>query len=165
MEYDSDFSPLNLKDCGIRGRQKGADRRVRTEFGGKITVEQKAKLESIEEHTAIGMENKVGKGDDNKKHLLHPFPILATNLGLAIRYDVGKIGRDIGNSIRNFMAADSRSWSSDQAKFVRIRVNIPLDKPLRRCGVVASPEGEKFQVYFRYERLPVFLLSIWSNGA
>ena len=46
-------------DCGIRGRQKGVDRRVRTEFGEKITVRQKAKLESFEEHTAIGMENKV----------------------------------------------------------------------------------------------------------
>ena len=67
-----------------------------------------------------------------------------------------KIGRDIGNSIGNFMAADSKSWSSNQGKFMRICVNIPLDRPLRRCGVVASPEGEKFQVYFRYERLPVF---------
>ena len=67
-----------------------------------------------------------------------------------------KIGRDIGNNIGNFMATDSRSWSSDQVKFMRIRVNIPLDQPPRRCGVVASPEGEKFQVYFRYERLPVF---------
>ncbi|XP_030924553.1 uncharacterized protein LOC115951510 [Quercus lobata] len=67
-----------------------------------------------------------------------------------------KIGRDIGNSIGNFMAADSKSWSSDQTKFMRIRVNIPLDRPLRQCEVVASPEGEKFQVYFRYERLLVF---------
>lgn len=67
-----------------------------------------------------------------------------------------KIGRDIGNSIGNFMATDSKSWSSNQVKFMRIYVNIPLDRPLRRCGVVASPEGEKFQVYFRYERLPVF---------
>ena len=38
-----------------------------------------------------------------------------------------KIGRDIGNNIGNFMATDSRSWSSDQVKFMRIRVNIPLD--------------------------------------
>ena len=67
-----------------------------------------------------------------------------------------KIGRDIGNNIGNFMAADFRSWSSDQAKFIRIQVYILLDKPLRRCKVVASPKREKFQIYFHYERLPVF---------
>lgn len=67
-----------------------------------------------------------------------------------------KIGRDIGNNIGNFMAADFRSWSSDQAKFIRIQVYILLDKPLRRCRVVASPKREKFQIYFHYERLPVF---------
>ncbi|XP_050248723.1 uncharacterized protein LOC126695976 [Quercus robur] len=59
-------------------------------------------------------------------------------------------------SIGIFMATDSKLGSSNQAKFMRIRVNIPLDKPLRQCGVMASPEGEKFQVYFSYERLPVF---------
>ena len=59
----------------------------------------------------------------------------------------------------NFFMADSRSWSSDQAKFMRIRVDIPLDKPLRHCGVIASLEGEIYQVYFRYGRLPVFYFS------
>ena len=60
--------------------------------------------------------------------------------------------------------ADSRSWSSDQAKFMRIRVDIPLDKPLRRCGVIASPKGEIYRVYFRYERLPVFCFSCGIMG-
>ena len=59
----------------------------------------------------------------------------------------------------NFFMADSRSWSSDQANFMRIRVDIPLDKPLRHCAVIASREGEIYQVYFRYERLPVFYFS------
>ena len=68
-------------------------------------------------------------------------------------------GRDIGNSMGNFLMAGSRSWSSNQAKFMRIRVGIPLDKPLRHCGVIASPEGEIYQVYFRYERLPFFCFS------
>ena len=44
------------------------------------------------------------------------------------------------------MAADARSWMLDQAKFMRIRVNLPLEKPLRRCGKVASPEGEIFRI-------------------
>ena len=67
-----------------------------------------------------------------------------------------KIGKDIGNSIGKFVIADSRSWSSDQAKYMRIRVKIPLNKSLRRCGVVASLEGELHQIFFQYERLPIF---------
>ena len=59
-----------------------------------------------------------------------------------------KTERDIGNSMGNFLMAYSRSWSSDQAKFMRIWVDIPLDKPLRRCGVIASPEGEIIEFIF-----------------
>ena len=47
-----------------------------------------------------------------------------------------KTRKDIGNIIGKFVIADSRSWSSDQAKYMRIRVKIPLNKSLRRCGVV-----------------------------
>ena len=53
-----------------------------------------------------------------------------------------KTRRDIENSMGNFLTADSRSWSSNQEKFMRISVDIPLDKPLRHCGVIANPEGE-----------------------
>ena len=53
-----------------------------------------------------------------------------------------KTGRDIGNSMGNFLMADSRSWSLDQEKFEDFRVDIHLDKPLRVCGVIASPEEE-----------------------
>ena len=64
----------------------------------------------------------------------------------------------------NFFMADLRSWSSDQAKFMRILVDIPLDKPPRRCGVIASPKGEIYQVYFRYKRLPNFCFSCGIMG-
>ena len=67
-----------------------------------------------------------------------------------------KLGRDIGSNLGVFITADTRSWSADQAKFMRIRVNIPIDKPLRRCGTVVSLEGEETRVFFRYEKLPIF---------
>ena len=62
--------------------------------------------------------------------------------GLPLGMMSEKTGRDIGNSMENFFMVDSRSWSLDQEKFMRIRVDIPLDKPLRGCGVIASPEEE-----------------------
>ena len=39
---------------------------------------------------------------------------------------------------------------------MRIKVDLQLDKPLRRRGRVASDDGEKFWVNFKYERLPTF---------
>ncbi|KAL0015937.1 hypothetical protein SO802_003006 [Lithocarpus litseifolius] len=83
-------------------------------------------------------------------------PFLGTNLGLPFDMMTEKVGKEIGSNLGNFMAVDTRSWMSKQAKFMRIRVNIPLEKPLRRCGKIASPEGESFCIQFRYERLPIF---------
>ena len=45
---------------------------------------------------------------------------------------------------------------SEQAKFMRVRVDLPINRPLRRGGNIVNPEGEKFWVSFKYERLPAF---------
>ena len=42
------------------------------------------------------------------------------------------VGRDIGNSMGCFIEIDKRANQSKQAKFMRIRVDLPIDKPLRR---------------------------------
>nr|POE99626.1 hypothetical protein CFP56_49353 [Quercus suber] len=39
---------------------------------------------------------------------------------------------------------------------MRIKVELPIDKPLRRGGNVVSLDGEKFWVNFKYEWLPTF---------
>ena len=62
--------------------------------------------------------------------------------------------RDIGNRIGIFLKADKRSWQADQAKYMRVRTELPLDKPLRRGGYLMGMEGEKLWVTFKYERLP-----------
>ena len=35
-------------------------------------------------------------------------------------------------------------------------MDVPIDKPLRRGGNIVNPEGEKYWVTFKYERLPNF---------
>lgn len=67
-----------------------------------------------------------------------------------------EVGRELGNSLGNFIESNHRTGYTDQAKFMRIRVNLQLDKPLRRGGKVANVYGEEFWVTFKYERLPVF---------
>ncbi|KAL0011160.1 hypothetical protein SO802_006268 [Lithocarpus litseifolius] len=62
-------------------------------------------------------------------------------------------GRDIGNTMGKFVEMDKRSWQMEQAKFMRLRVELPIDRPLRRGGYLRNMEGEKTWVTFKYERL------------
>lgn len=67
-----------------------------------------------------------------------------------------EVGKELGNSLGKFIESDRRTGHSDQAKFMRIRVDLQLDKPLRRGGRIATVDGEKFWVSLKYERLLVF---------
>ena len=76
--------------------------------------------------------------------------------GLPFELMSDEVGGELGNNIGRFIEVD-RCAQSDQAKFMRIRVDLQLDKPLRKGGgEIASVEGEKFWVNFKYERLPIF---------
>jgi len=48
---------------------------------------------------------------------------------------------------------DCKAIKTDQARFLRIRVEVPLDRPLRRGCPIVSPEGDEAKVAFRYECL------------
>ena len=67
-----------------------------------------------------------------------------------------EMGRELGNRLGRYIESNKRSWLSEQAKFMRIRVDLPINKPLRRGGNIVNMEGEKFWVMFKYERLPNF---------
>lgn len=62
-------------------------------------------------------------------------------------------GHDIGRGLGKAIEVDCKAFKSNQARFLRVRVELPLDKPLRRGGPVVSPEGDEVRVAFRYERL------------
>lgn len=49
---------------------------------------------------------------------------------------------DIGRGIRSVVEVDRKALASNQASFLRIRVEILLEKPLRRGGQVVNPEGD-----------------------
>ena len=76
-------------------------------------------------------------------------------LGLGTSFDLlsEEVGRDIGNGLGKVVEVDLKDFSSYQARFLHVRVEFPLEKPLRRGGVIASPEGDKVCIGFKYERL------------
>ena len=53
------------------------------------------------------------------------------------------VGKDLGNSLGRYLETDKRIWLTEQARFLRIQVEIPLNKPLRRGGNILSLDGEK----------------------
>ena len=80
-------------------------------------------------------------------------PIWIQIWGLPFDLLTEETGRDIGNGIGKVVEIDATAFTTDQARFIRIRLEVPLDKPIRRGGVVLSPEGDKLRVGFKYERL------------
>nr|XP_023888271.1 uncharacterized protein LOC112000387 [Quercus suber]POE66435.1 uncharacterized protein CFP56_29282 [Quercus suber] len=62
-------------------------------------------------------------------------------------------GNDIGRSIGELVEVDCKAFTLEQSRFLRIRVEVPLNKPLRRGVPVINPEGEEIKVAFWYERL------------
>lgn len=63
------------------------------------------------------------------------------------------MGKEIGSGLGEVLEVDLKAFSSNQARFIRVRVELSLDKPLRRGGVVTSPKGDKVYIGFKYERL------------
>lgn len=72
--------------------------------------------------------------------------------------------RDIDGGLGKVVEIDNKAFSSEQARFVRVRIELTLDKPLRRSGVVANPEGDKVCVGFKYERLVGFCYQCGKIG-
>ena len=78
---------------------------------------------------------------------------MGSGVGLPFNLLLEEVGRDIGSGLGEVLEVDLKAFSSNQACFIRVRVELLLDKPLRRGGVVPSPEGDKVCIGFKYERL------------
>ena len=64
-----------------------------------------------------------------------------------------EVGQDIGSGLGHVVEVDCKAIAFDQARFLRIRIEISLTKPIRRGAPIISLEGDEVRVASKYERL------------
>ncbi|KAF7116442.1 hypothetical protein RHSIM_Rhsim04G0089300 [Rhododendron simsii] len=76
--------------------------------------------------------------------------------GLPFEFVTPAIGEVIGRRIGAPLSVDNREVVGEQGRFIRIRVEVPLDKPLKRGGFISLGRGDKIWVDYKFERLNSF---------
>ncbi|XP_031116493.1 uncharacterized protein LOC116020149 [Ipomoea triloba] len=76
--------------------------------------------------------------------------------GLPIGYTSVAIQEQIGNFIETFLKADERFVGAPWLDFYRIRVALPMDKPLKRRMKLLKRDKSWSWILFRYEHLHNF---------
>ena len=79
--------------------------------------------------------------------------------GLLFELMTEEAGKDIGCKLGKVIEVDRRALQANQAKFLWVRVDLPIEKPHRRGGYITNIDGERGWVAFKYERLPTFCFS------
>ena len=62
-----------------------------------------------------------------------------------------EVGEEISSKIGRFIKVDRRLWQFDHAKFMKVCVDLEIDKPLRRGAYITSSVGERLWLSFSYE--------------
>lgn len=66
------------------------------------------------------------------------------------------VASEVGKRLGVVEEVEKRQRQDGQNLFMRVRVALPISKPIRRGGFLASTEGERTWIMYKYERLPMF---------
>ena len=67
-----------------------------------------------------------------------------------------QVAKLIGGHLGEVEEVEWKKKRDDVNFFMRVRVALPISKPLRRGGFIAGTDGERYWVDYKYERLPIF---------
>ena len=67
-----------------------------------------------------------------------------------------KVATEIGSRLGVVEEVEKRRRQDSQSLFMRVKVALPISKPIRRGGFLAGSDGQRTWVTFKYERLPLF---------
>lgn len=77
---------------------------------------------------------------------------------LPISFMYLEVGKGLVNYIGEFVEYDPKNNSNFWRSYMRIRVRIDVQKPLKRGKEISNGEGETRTVYFKYECLTIFIV-------
>lgn len=66
------------------------------------------------------------------------------------------VATKVGNKMGMVEDVECRRRMDDQNSFLRVRVALPISKPLRRGGFLLGLDGKRHWVTYKYERMPIF---------
>lgn len=66
------------------------------------------------------------------------------------------VAMEVGGRLGEVVEVEKRREQDDPSYFMRVKVALPVSKPLRRGGFLAGSDGKRSWVTFKYERLPMF---------
>lgn len=67
-----------------------------------------------------------------------------------------KVAVEIGKKMAEVEDVEHRRRTNNQKIFLRVRVALPISKPLHRGGFLMGLNGNRHWVDYKYERLPIF---------
>lgn len=66
-----------------------------------------------------------------------------------------KVATEVGGRLGDVVEVERRQKQDDPSYLMRVKVALPISKPLRRGGFLAGMDGTRHGVTFKYERLPM----------
>ena len=67
-----------------------------------------------------------------------------------------QVATEVGSRLGVVEDVERRRRQDSPSYFIRVRVALPISKPLRRGGFIAGSNGSRTWVHFKYKRLPMF---------
>ena len=67
-----------------------------------------------------------------------------------------QVAKEVGSRLGEVEEVEWRKKKDDFSMFMRVRVALPISKPIRRGGYIAGTDGGKSWFSFKYEQLPIF---------
>ena len=69
-----------------------------------------------------------------------------------------QVAKEVGSRLEEVDEVEWKKKKDDLSMFMRVRMTLPILKPIRRGGFIAGSDGVKLWVTFKYERLPIFFV-------
>lgn len=96
------------------------------------------------------------EGDIPRTMMINNLEIWVQLHGMGSGFMSQRVVTDVGNYIGKFVESDANNFVGVWREFLRVRVAIPLDKPLKRRMKLKKSDSNWCWVNFKYEGFPTF---------